>query len=144
MKNKKFYYVLMERKMKVGKYKDEVVQIAYPTRRRRVTSRQFCEEVARATTYNRHEVEAVLGYAAEIAKELLANGDIVEYGELGTLMPSFKSKAVPLGKKFRPQEHIEKPTVVFRPNRKYFQLEDVGYKKTNKRARKKTEPQEEE
>lgn len=32
---------------------------------------------------------AVLNYATEIAKDIVSNGDIVDFGDLGTLKPSF-------------------------------------------------------
>ena len=54
--------------------------------------------MAKSTTFNRQEVEAVLNYATEIAR------DIVEFGDLGTLSPSFKSKVVPVGEVFNVQK----------------------------------------
>ena len=36
-------------------------------------------------------------YATEIAKDIVANGDIVDFGDLGSLMPSFKSMTVEKG-----------------------------------------------
>ena len=55
------------------------------------------------------------------------NGDIVEFGEIGTLKPSFKSRAVPKGQKFLANVHIEKPMVRLVPSKKYFTLTDVTY-----------------
>ena len=78
----------------------------------------------------------VLNYATEIARDIVANGDIVEFGDLGTLKPSFKSKAVPKGKTFRAQEHIEKPVVLLNPSKKYFTLTDVTYEQTSVRPKK--------
>ncbi len=68
--------------------------------------RSFCERVAKSTTFNRQEVEAVLNYATEIARNIVANGDIVEFGDLGTLSLSFKSKIVPQGEIFNVQKLI--------------------------------------
>lgn len=97
--------------------------------------RSFCERVAKSTTFNRQEVEAVLNYATEIAR------DIVEFGDLGTLSPSFKSKVVPVGEVFNVQKHIEKPVVRLSPSRKYFTLTDVTYEQTTAKPKKgKTEP----
>lgn len=95
MANKPLQFVLVERKLNVGANAGKVVQIAQPTGRHRVSFRNFCERVAKSTTFNRQEVEAVLNYATEIARDIVANGDIVEFGDLGTLKPSFKSKLVP-------------------------------------------------
>lgn len=80
-------------------------------------------------------MEAVLNYATEIAR------DIVEFGDLGTLSPSFKSKVVPVGEVFNVQKHIEKPVVRLSPSRKYFTLTDVTYEQTTAKPKKgKTEP----
>lgn len=127
MANKPLQFVITERKLSVGPQAGKIVQIARPTGRHRVDYRNFCERVAKSTTFNRQEVEAVLNYATEIARDIVANGDIVEFGDLGTLKPSFKSKAVPKGTPFRAQEHIEKPVVLLNPSRKYFTLTDVTY-----------------
>ena len=79
--------------MNVGPHAGKIVQVAHPTGRHRVDFRNFCDRVAKSTTFNRQEVQAVLNYATEIAKDIVSNGDIVEFGDLGTLNPSFKSKA---------------------------------------------------
>ena len=130
MANKPLQFVLVERKLNVGANAGKVVQIAQPTGRHRVNFRNFCERVAKSTTFNRQEVEAVLNYATEIARDIVANGDIVEFGDLGTLKPSFKSKSVPKGEVFNVQMHIEKPVVRLSPSKKYFTLTDVSYEQT--------------
>lgn len=149
MANKPLQFVLVERKMGIGAHKGEVVKVALPTGRQRVSFRNFCERVAKSTTFNRQEVEAVLNYATEIARDIVANGDIVEFGDLGTLKPSFKGKIVPEGETFSVQKHIEKPVVKLAPSRKYFTLTDVSYEQTTakpkntKAAPAQTEPEEE-
>lgn len=130
MAKKPLQFVVIEQKVSVGKNAGKTMQIARPTGRHRVDFRSFCERVAKSTTFNRQEVEAVLNYATEIAKDIVSNGDIVEFGDLGTLMPSFKSKAVEQGEKFRANIHIEKPVVVLQPSKKYFTLTDVSYEQT--------------
>lgn len=130
----------MERKMNVGPQAGKTVQVAHPTGRHRVDFRSFCERVAKSTTFNRQEVEAVLNYATEIARDIVANGNIVEFGDLGTLSPSFKSKIVPQGEVFNVQKHIEKPVVRLSPSRKYFTLTDVTYEQTEPKAKKGTKP----
>ena len=82
MANKLLQYVLTERKLNVGSKAGQIVQIAQPTGRHRVDFRNFCERVAKSTTFNRQEVQAVLSYATEIARDIVANGDIVEFGSL--------------------------------------------------------------
>ena len=129
MAGKSLSYVLVERKLNVGPKGKQIMQIAQPTKRRRVDFESFCAQVARATTFTRQEVAAVLSYSAEIARDLVASGDIVEYGDLGTLKPSFKSKAVP-------NVHIEKAMVKLSPSPKYFTLNDVSYEQVSKSKKK--------
>lgn len=115
--------------MNVGPQAGKIVQVAHPTGRMRIDFRSFCDRVAKSTTFNRQEVEAVLNYAIEIARDIVANGDIVEFGDLGTLKPSFKSKAVEKGTPFNANIHIEKPVVLLSPSQKYFTLNDVTYER---------------
>ena len=136
MANKPLQFVVVERKLNVGKNAGKLVQIAKPTGHHRVDFRNFCERVAKPTTFNRQEVEAVLNYATEIAKDIVANGDIVEFGDLGTLMPSFKSKAVEQSTKFNANVHIEKPVVLLQPSKKYFTLTGVSYEQTEAKSAK--------
>ena len=140
MTNKPLQFVLVERKLNVGKNAGKTVQIAQPTGRSRVSFRNFCERVAKSTTFNRQEVEAVLNYATEIAKDIVSNGDIVDFGDLGTLKPSFKSRAVPQGEKFNANVHIEKPVVRLSPSKKYFTLTDVSYEQTTAKPKKGAKP----
>ena len=92
MANRPLAYTLTERKAAIGAMAGKTVLQARPTGRKRIDHRNFCEEVARATTFTGAEVEAVLRLAAEIAKRHVENGDIVEFGDIGTLTPSFQSK----------------------------------------------------
>jgi len=139
MANKPLQFILTERKLNVGKAGEKTVQIAQPTGRHRVDFRNFCERVSKSTTFNPQEVAAVLNLATETARDIVANGDIVDFGDLGSLKPTFKSKAVEKGKVFRAQEHIEKPMVRLVPSRKYFTLTDVTYEQVQAKAKKKTE-----
>ena len=68
MANKPLAYTLTERKATIGKMAGKIVLQARPTGRKRIDHRNFCDEVARATTFTGAEVEAVLRLAAEIAK----------------------------------------------------------------------------
>ena len=128
MANRPLAYVLSERKANLGKMAGKIVIQARPTGRKRVDHRSFCDEVAHATTFTGAEVEAVLRLAAEIAKRHVENGDIVDFGDIGTLSPSFQSKLVEKGKeKFNPNVHITKPIVHLAPSKKYFTLTGVSY-----------------
>ncbi len=87
--------------------------------------------VAKDTTLNYMEVQSVLNLAADMAREIVTNGDIVDFGRLGTLSPSFKSKLVPTGSEFNASIHITEPRVNLRPNATYFRLrsEEVSYER---------------
>ena len=130
-KNKPIGYTLGQRKVGVGPNKGKVVIQATPSGRHRVSFERFCEMVARDTTLNYMEVQSVLNLAADMAREVVANGDIVDFGRLGTLSPSFKSKVVPTGTEFNANVHITEPRVNLRPNSTYFRLrpDEVSYER---------------
>ncbi|MFC2771426.1 MAG: histidinol phosphate phosphatase [Porphyromonas endodontalis] len=141
MANRPLAYTLTERKAAIGAMAGKTVLQARPTGRKRIDHRNFCEEVARATTFTGAEVEAVLRLAAEIAKRHVENGDIVEFGDIGTLTPSFQSKIVEKGKtEFNPNVHITKPVVRLSPSRKYFTLSGVSYERVEAPAKKAAKP----
>lgn len=117
--------------MTVGKYKDKEVYTAIPTGRERVGHREFCEEVARATTFTGAEVEAALRLAAEVAKRHVENGESVDFGDIGTLTPTFRSHAVPKAEDFDPKRHITRPMVRLRASRRYFTIAHASYERAD-------------
>lgn len=127
MADKPIQFTLTERNVLGKDGKRTKMVVAVPTGRKRVSFRSFCERVAKSTTFNTQEVAAILNYATEIAKDIVSEGDIVEFGDLGTLSPTFKSKAVPVGEKFRAQEHIIEPAVRLIPSKRYFTIENASY-----------------
>ena len=137
MANRPLTYTLTERKATVGRYAGKIIIQARPTGRKRVDHRSFCDEVAHATTFTGAEVEAVLGLAAEMARRHVENGDIVEFGDIGTLTPSFQSRIVEKGKtEFNPNIHITRPVVRLSPSKKYFTLSGVSYERVEAPAKK--------
>lgn len=137
MANRPIAYTLSERKATVGALAGKTVIQANPTGRKRVDHRTFCEEVARATTFTGVEVEAVLRLAAEVARKHVENGDIVDFGDIGTLRPSFRSKLVEKSKEaFNAAVHITKPVVKLMPSRRYFTLTGVTYERVEAPAKK--------
>lgn len=137
MANRPLTYTLTERKATVGRYAGKIIIQARPTERKRVDHRSFCDEVAHATTFTGAEVEAVLRLAAEMAKRHVENGDIVEFGDIGTLTPSFQSRIVEKGKtEFNPNIHITRPVVRLSPSKKYFTLSGVSYERVEAPAKK--------
>lgn len=141
MANRPIAYTLSERKATVGALAGKTVIQANPTGRKRVDHRTFCEEVARATTFTGVEVEAVLRLAAEVARKHVENGDIVDFGDIGTLRPSFRSKLVEKGKEaFNAAVHITKPVVKLSPSKRYFTLSGVTYERVEAPAKKTVVP----
>lgn len=138
MANRPLAYVLSERKATLGKLAGKTVIQAVPTGRKRIDHRSFCEEVGRATTFTGAEVEAVLRLAAEIAKRHVENGDSVDFGDIGTLTPTFSSLVEKGKEEFNPTKHISKPAVRLQPSRRYFTLSGVSYERTEKTARAKS------
>ncbi|QUB61783.1 histidinol phosphate phosphatase [Prevotella melaninogenica] len=136
MANKPIQFFLREQKLNIGKQAGKTVIVARPTGRQRVDFRNFCARIAKSTTFNAQEVAAVLNLASETAHDIVANGDIVEFGDMGTLTPSFKSKAVERVEQFRAQQHIEKPVVKLLASAKYFTLNDVTYEQVEPKAKK--------
>ena len=137
MANRPLAYTLSERKATVGTLAGKTVIQANPTGRKRVDHRTFCEEVARATMFTGVEVEAVLRLAAEVARKHVENGDIVDFGDIGSLRPSFRSKLVEKGKEaFNAAVHITKPVVKLMPSRRYFTLTGVTYERVEAPAKK--------
>lgn len=138
-KNKPIGYTLGERKVGIGPNKGKVVIQATPSGRHRMSFERFCELVAKDTTLNYMEVQSVLNLAADMAREVVANGDIVDFGRLGTLSPSFKSKVVPVGSEFNANVHITEPRVNLRPNATYFRLrpEEVSYERMEAKPKEK-------
>ena len=124
-------YKIRKQKMTVGKYKDKEVYTAIPTGRERVGHREFCEEVARATTFTGAEVEAALRLAAEVAKRHVENGESVDFGDIGTLTPTFRSHAVPKAEDFDPKRHITRPMVRLRASRRYFTIARASYERAD-------------
>lgn len=136
MADKTLNYTLHRRKSTVGKSKGQMVQVALPSGRSRVGFRHFCERVAKGTTFTAQEVAAVINYSTEIAKDIVAEGHMVEFGDLGVLKPSFKSILVPVEEKFLASKHIVKPVVKLQPSKEYFTLTNVDYERIEPKPKK--------
>ena len=93
MAGKSLSYVLVERKLNVGPKGKQIMQIAQPTKRRRVDFESFCAQVARATTFTRQEVAAVLSYSTEIAREIVASSPSAKYFTLNDVSYEQVSKS---------------------------------------------------
>ena len=53
----------------------------------------------------------------------------VEFGRLGSLSPTLRSKAVAQGEEFNAMTHITRARVRLRPNPKFFRLDDVAFER---------------
>ncbi len=120
----------------LGKNKGKTVLQARPTARKKISHRNFCEGVARGTTFTAVEIEAALRLAAEYAKKEVENGNIVDLGDLGSLKPSFKSMQVRKdSESFNVLKHIIKPTVKLLPSKQYFELQNVSYERVEQKKK---------
>lgn len=119
------YYKLKQQKINFGKLKGQLVQIALPTNRKRISTTEFCKLVADGNTFDRHEVQAVMNRMAEVACRELQRGASIEMGDFGTLSPTFKSQAVPHGTEFNAVKHITKPRVRMRLKPRFATLLEI-------------------
>lgn len=132
MPNKKIAYTLKTRVATLGKFKGKTVVQAYATQRKRVDYRSFCAEVARGSSFMGAEVEAILRLAADVAKAHIENGESVDFGDIGTLTPSFRSKQVEGDEKdFDAKKCISSPRIRLLPSRRYFTINSVGFERVS-------------
>ena len=82
------------------------------------------------------EVASVLNLAANMARNLVANVDMVVFGRLLKLKPRFKSKVVVKGEDFNANVHITEARVTLRPNAEYFHLDDASFERVTPRTKK--------
>ncbi len=122
-------YTLRNAEMKIGKLAGKTVTIATARTRGRVSFMRFCDMVAGHTTFNYMEVASILNLAADTARALVAGGESVEFGRLGSLSPTLRSKAVAQGEEFNAMTHISRARVRLRPNPKFFRLDDVAFER---------------
>ena len=119
-------YMLRDVEMKIGKFAGKTVTVATARARGHVSFMRFCDMVAGHTTFNYMEVAAILNLAADTARSLVAGGESVNFGRLGSLSPTLHSKAVAKGEEFSAMMHIKGVRVRLRPNRQFFRLDDVA------------------
>ena len=122
-------YTLRNAEMKIGKLAGKTVTIATARARGRVSFMRFCDMVAGHTTFNYMEVASILNLAADTARALVVGGESVEFGRLGSLSPTLRSKAVAQGEEFNAMTHISRARVRLRPNPKFFRLDDVAFER---------------
>ena len=122
-------YMLRDVEMKIGKFAGKTVTVATARARGHVSFMRFCDMVAGHTTFNYMEVAAILNLAADTARSLVAGGESVNFGRLGSLSPTLHSKAVAKGEEFSAMTHIKGARVRLRPNRQFFRLDDVAFER---------------
>ena len=83
------------------------------------------------------EVASILNLSADMARSLVASGETVEYGRLGCLCPSLRSKAVVKEVDFNATTHILGARVLLRPNKSFFKLGDVTFERIEPRPQSK-------
>lgn len=113
------YYKIKTASLRDKEGKKRPMQVAHATGRKRTSVEDFSRLVADTTTFSRQEVRAVIDRMAEVAIRELNRGYTVELGDFGTLIPSFRSEAVPVGVAFDPRKHIHSPRVTMRLKRDF-------------------------
>lgn len=113
------YYKIKTASLRDKEGNKRPMQVAHATGRKRTSVEDFSRLVADTTTFSRQEVRAVIDRMAEVAIRELNRGYSVELGDFGTLIPSFRSEAVPVGVAFDPRKHIHSPRVTMRLKRDF-------------------------
>ncbi len=111
-------YKVIEQTSRVGKFSGEQVQVAQQVLTGQVTFRQLCERLSKDTTVGQADIRAVLYQLADVVAEYMELGMSVDCGELGKFRPTYSSKQVPVGEKFR-TEDLKSPKITFVPRQKF-------------------------
>ncbi len=111
-------YRVVEKKAILGKYANQQVQVAQQVLTGQVTFRQLCERLSKDTTVGQADIRAVLYQLADVVAEYMDLGMSVDCGELGRFRPTYGSRQVPVGEKFR-SEDLKSPKITFVPRQKF-------------------------
>ncbi len=111
-------YKIIEQTSRVGKLAGQQVQVAQQVLIGQVTFRQFCERLSKDTTVRQADIRAVLYQLADVVAEYMELGMSVDCGELGKFRPTYGSRQVPMGEKFR-TEDLKSPKITFVPRQKF-------------------------
>ncbi len=114
-------YKVVEKKAILGKYSGQQVQVAQQVLTGQVSFRQLCERLAKDTTVGHADIRAVLYQLADVVAEYMDLGMSVDCGELGKFRPTYGSRQVPVGEKFRAQD-LKSPKITFVPRDKFQQF----------------------
>lgn len=123
-------YKVVEQTARLGKYEGQRVQQAQQVLSGNVTFRQLCERLSKGTTVGQADIRAVLYQLADVVCEYLDLGMSVDCGELGKFRPTYGSRQVPVGEKFR-TEDLKSPKITFVPRQKF---KDFKYRATFERV----------
>ncbi len=111
-------YKVVEQTARLGKYSGLQVQVAQQILTGQVTFKQLCERLSKDTTVGQADIRAVLYQLADVVAEYMDLGMSVDCGELGKFRPTYGSRQVPVGEKFR-AEDLKSPKITFVPRDKF-------------------------
>lgn len=111
-------YKVVQKRAILGKYAGEQVQVAQQVLTGNVTFQQLCRALSSGSTVCEADVKAVLSQLADKVSEYLDLGMSVDCGELGKFRPTYGSRQVPIGEKFR-AEDLKSPKITFVPRQKF-------------------------
>ena len=109
-------FAMVEREAKLGALKGQKVKVAQPIARGKITTRQFCEDIAARTSLQPKMVEGVIGVLHDVIKAFCEKGFIVECGELGNFRATFSSKQILASEDFSAAQHLRPARLTFKPN----------------------------
>lgn len=110
-------YILTKKKNRLNREKDGL-WYAEPKTGRCMRSKTLCRMATKNLTLSAVELELALGILANYLPGLLAQGNLVQLGHLGTLRLEFGSEGVREPEEFTAR-CIRRPRVVFQPSKEF-------------------------
>lgn len=124
-------FIIREQK---NSFRKEPMFIARIVRSGKVSYKQFCKDLAEASTVETADVKAVIDRMTSVLHRYCSLGLAVDAGELGTFYPSMRTKAVTTPSEFDAKKHILKPRIVFRPRQNWSKLADVKFRRISDKS----------
>lgn len=109
-----FVYKVVERKNKL--HNDTPQHYAVQINQGTVSTREIAQQLQEITSLGRGDVLSVLEHLGDVCIRQLREGRSVKIGNVGTLTPYIRSKAVPAGEDFT-VGHIKGLRIAYRPSK---------------------------
>lgn len=122
---------LIERTMKIGKNAGKKLVYAQQVTGGKLSFEKLCDIIADGSTVSSADVKAVFDRLQRVFERYLADGYIIDCGELGSFRPSFGSKGVEQVTDFKQLKHLRKARVRYLPPRRFEALRVATYTRVN-------------